>query len=73
MPGTTLEVPVDRPVDGDTVRVLINGRSEALRILALDTEESRPGGDKPMTPWGPSGVGPCGRTVHPRPDGDAGI
>jgi micrococcal nuclease len=52
MPGTTLEAPVDRPVDGDTVRVLINGRSEALRILALDTEESRPGGDKPMTPWG---------------------
>jgi endonuclease YncB( thermonuclease family) len=52
MPGTTLEVPVDRPVDGDTVRVLIDGRSEALRILALDTEESRPGGDKPMTPWG---------------------
>lgn len=52
MPGTTLEVPVDRPVDGDTVRVLINGRSEALRLLALDTEESRPGGDKPMTPWG---------------------
>lgn len=50
--GTTLEVPVDRPVDGDTVRVLIDGASEALRILALDTEESRPGGDKPMTPWG---------------------
>jgi micrococcal nuclease len=52
MPGTTLEVPVDRPVDGDTVRVLIAGRSESLRILALDTEESRPGGDKPLTPWG---------------------
>jgi micrococcal nuclease len=50
--GTTLEAPVDRPVDGDTVRVLINGRSESLRILALDTEESRPGGDKPTTPWG---------------------
>lgn len=50
--GTTLDVPVDRPVDGDTVRVLIEGRSESLRILALDTEESRPGGDKPMTPWG---------------------
>lgn len=52
MLGTTLDVPVDRPVDGDTVRVLIEGRSESLRILALDTEESRPGGDKPMTPWG---------------------
>jgi micrococcal nuclease len=52
MLGTTLDVPVDRPVDGDTVRVLIEGGSEALRVLALDTEESRPGGDKPMTPWG---------------------
>ena len=52
MNGTTLEVEVDRPVDGDTVRVLINNESEALRILALDTEESRAGGGKPVTPWG---------------------
>jgi micrococcal nuclease len=52
MPGTMLDVSVDRPVDGDTVRVLVEGRSEALRLLALDTEESRPGGAKPMTPWG---------------------
>ena len=42
MLGTTLDVPVDRPVDSDTVRVLIDGRSKSLRILALDTEESAP-------------------------------
>lgn len=52
MIGTTLEVEVDRPVDGDTVRVFIDGKSEALRILALDTEESGGGGNKPITPWG---------------------
>ncbi len=52
MAGTTIDVPVDRPVDGDTVRAMIDGASESLRILALDTEESKPGGGKPVTPWG---------------------
>jgi micrococcal nuclease len=51
MAGLKLQVPVDRVVDGDTIRVMINGKSEALRVLALDTEEVHPG-DKPVTPLG---------------------
>ena len=52
MANKTMEVVVERPVDGDTVRVLIDGKSESIRILGLDTEESKAGGDKPLTPWG---------------------
>lgn len=52
MANKAVEVEVERTVDGDTVRVLINGKSEAGRIQGLDTEESKPGGDKPQTPWG---------------------
>jgi micrococcal nuclease len=53
MSNARIEVEVERPVDGDTVRVkLDDGRSESVRIQALDTEESRAGGDKPVTPWG---------------------
>jgi micrococcal nuclease len=63
--GTTLEVPVDRPVDGDTVRVMIEGRSESLRILALDTEESKAGGDKPVTPWGKRAAEHVGEIFQP--------
>ena len=45
---------VTKNVDGDTIRVELakNQQSEALRILSLDTEESRPGSSKPVTPWG---------------------
>jgi micrococcal nuclease len=43
---------VERPVDGDTVRVVVGGVRESVRIQALDTEESKAGGDKPVTPWG---------------------
>lgn len=52
MPGTRIEVPFVRVVDGDTIRVEINGEEESLRILALDTEESNKGSSKPVTPWG---------------------
>jgi len=57
MGGTRITVPFDRIVDGDTIRVLLddgNGgaKSESLRILALDTEESNAGGSKPVTPLG---------------------
>lgn len=52
MENARLQVQVERPVDGDTVRVKIGEKSEAVRIQALDTEESRAGGDKPLTPWG---------------------
>lgn len=52
MENARLQVQVERPVDGDTVRVKIGDKSESVRIQALDTEESRAGGDKPLTPWG---------------------
>lgn len=52
--GTTVEATVSRVVDGDTIRVFLPRQSddESLRILALDTEESRASGSKPVTPWG---------------------
>ncbi|MGH8929761.1 MAG: thermonuclease family protein [Egibacteraceae bacterium] len=50
--GTTIATTVSRVVDGDTVVVPVEGRDEHLRLLCLDTEESRPGGNKPDTPWG---------------------
>jgi micrococcal nuclease len=50
--GTTIEATVNRVVDGDTLRVQLNGKEEVLRIQALDTEESNAGGTKPVTPHG---------------------
>ncbi len=52
--GTHLDVEFSRVVDGDTIRTVLPGaqNDEALRILALDTEESSGGSDKPVTPWG---------------------
>ena len=52
--GTKIRAQVVRVVDGDTVRVVLEGASdeESLRILALDTEESRAGSGKPVTPLG---------------------
>ena len=52
MPGTSLNARVVRVVDGDTIRVEIPDGEESLRILSLDTEESRAGGSKPKTPFG---------------------
>lgn len=53
--GTKVSAKVSRVVDGDTLRVFLPGnneKDEALRILALDTEESNAGSSKPVTPWG---------------------
>lgn len=50
--GTSVDVEVVRAVDGDTIKVVIDDEQENLRVLALDTEESHAGGDKPVTPWG---------------------
>ncbi len=36
-------------IDGDTLRVTINGEEESLRLLCVDTEESQSGGSKPVT------------------------
>jgi hypothetical protein len=37
---------------GDTLIVPIAADEHRLRLLCLDTEESNPGSDKPVTPWG---------------------
>jgi micrococcal nuclease len=52
MAGQEVAVTVERVVDGDTVRVIAEGRSLSLRIQNLDTEESQPSSPKPVTPWG---------------------
>jgi micrococcal nuclease len=52
MAGTTIQTTVVKVVDGDTIKIDWNGDEENIRILALDTEESRPGLSKPETPWG---------------------
>ena len=50
--GTSVETEIQRVVDGDTLVVPIDGDEQRLRLLCLDTEESNPGSDKPVTPWG---------------------
>jgi micrococcal nuclease len=50
--GTTVATEIQRVVDGDTLVVPIDGDEHRLRLLCLDTEESNPGSDKPVTPWG---------------------
>jgi len=50
MPGTVIEgIKLTKVVDGDTVKVEIDGKMESLRLCCLDTEESWPGGSKPVT------------------------
>lgn len=54
MSDATLNAVVDRVVDGDTIKVAIDGAGgalETLRVLALDTEEVFPG-TKPVTRLG---------------------
>lgn len=51
--GTTVEVDFVEAVDGDTVKVTLDGTNENVRNLALDTEESRRTGScKPVTELG---------------------
>jgi micrococcal nuclease len=52
MDETTIAGVVERVTDGDTVRVTAEGMLFRLRVLGLDTEESQPGGTKPVTAWG---------------------
>jgi micrococcal nuclease len=48
--GTRIHnVRLTKVTDGDTIRVEINGDEYKLRLLCLDTEESNPGGSKPVT------------------------
>ena len=51
--GTTLKnVLITEVVDGDTIRVRIDDEEHKIRIGSVDTEESNPGGSKPVTKLG---------------------
>ena len=50
--GTTFVTTFCRVVDGDTLRIKTTTGEEDLRLLSLDTEESRAGSGKPVTPLG---------------------
>ena len=51
--GTTISnLQVTKVIDGDTISVDIDGNIESLRLICLDTEESRKGGSKPRTKAG---------------------
>ena len=50
MKGTCIkQAKLTKVVDGDTVKVLMDNGEESLRLVYLDTEESRRGGYKPVT------------------------
>jgi hypothetical protein len=62
MSGTKIEgIKLTKVVDGDTIKVAINGESESLRLIGLDTEESWPGGSKPVTTAGKQASNCIGR------------
>ncbi len=51
--GTTIDnLQVTKVVDGDTIKVSLQGQEESLRLICVDTEESYPGGSKPVTEAG---------------------
>jgi micrococcal nuclease len=43
---------VTKVVDGDTIKVMIDGNEESLRLIDVDTEESHAGSSKPVTKAG---------------------
>ncbi len=43
---------ITRVVDGDTVKVTLNGKTESLRLICVDTEESYSSTSKPVTAAG---------------------
>lgn len=46
-----LQATVDQVIDGDTIVVLFDGRSETVRLLGIDTPE-KPGGPRPAECFG---------------------
>ncbi len=51
--GTRIsDLQVTKVVDGDTIKVLLGDAEESLRLACVDTEESLPGGGKPVTEAG---------------------
>lgn len=48
--GTRIkDLQVTEVIDGDTIKVELDDEEESLRLTCVDTEESRPGSDKPVT------------------------
>jgi len=43
---------VTKVVDGDSIKISLNDKTESLRLICVDTEESHPGGSKPVTAAG---------------------
>ena len=53
MAGTVIKtLQLTKVVDGDTIKVMLDGKEESLQLACLDTEESWPGGSKPVTEAG---------------------
>lgn len=52
MIGTQMTARLLKVVDGDTIKVTLDGRNESVRLTCLNTEESWPGGNKPVTEAG---------------------
>ncbi|MEG3923467.1 thermonuclease family protein [Microcoleus sp. D3_18a_C4] len=47
---------ITKVVDGDSIKISLNGKTESLRLICVDTEESHPGGSKPVTAAGKAGT-----------------
>ncbi|MEG4227172.1 thermonuclease family protein [Microcoleus sp. N9_B2] len=43
---------ITKVVDGDSIKISLNGKTESLRLICVDTEESHSGGSKPVTAAG---------------------
>ena len=53
MPGTIINsLLLIKVVDGEAIKVVLDGEEEPLRLACLDTEEHWPGGAKPVTEAG---------------------
>ncbi|MCZ0900833.1 thermonuclease family protein, partial [Microcoleus sp. HI-ES] len=47
---------ITKVVDGDSIKISLNGKTESLRLICVDTEESHSGGSKPVTAAGKAGT-----------------
>lgn len=43
---------ITKVVDGDSIKISLNNKTESLRLICVDTEESHSGGSKPVTTAG---------------------
>jgi len=43
---------VTQVVDGDSIKISLNGKTESLRLICVDTEESHSSSSKPVTAAG---------------------